>query len=177
MNHELVMHAYGRVRRIDFSPIRMKLALNESGTSWNKESIEEAELMYIAYLSIVIAYKDTEIDLAPPSIADDFWHQHILDTRKYFADCQELFGGYLHHYPYFGLLGPDDAKALVAAGQKMKELVAMHFADLQLFKSAVARFTSDGSRSCQGSCSSCKGCRSCKDIFVRVSNPSSVELQ
>ena len=39
--------------------------------------------------------------LAPPPRVDRVWHAHILDTRRYHADCARLFGGYLHHDPAF----------------------------------------------------------------------------
>ncbi|MFM6129989.1 MAG: hypothetical protein ACKPBV_14885 [Sphaerospermopsis kisseleviana] len=39
---------------------------------------------------------------------DDYWHNHILDTRKYAEDCDLIFGFFLHHYPYFGLPGEED---------------------------------------------------------------------
>jgi hypothetical protein len=42
-------------------------------------------------------YPDTML-VGSPEI-DDIWHQHVLDTRKYHADCQHLFGFYLHHVP------------------------------------------------------------------------------
>src|ERR1700722_2582348 len=31
---------------------------------------------------------------------DQFWHQHILDTAKYAADCNALFGRMIHHDPH-----------------------------------------------------------------------------
>jgi uncharacterized membrane protein YgcG len=31
---------------------------------------------------------------------DQFWHQHILDTAKYAADCKALFGRMIHHNPH-----------------------------------------------------------------------------
>ena len=30
---------------------------------------------------------------------DEFWHQHILDTRKYRDDCENIFGHYMDHTP------------------------------------------------------------------------------
>lgn len=38
-----------------------------------------------------------------------FWHYHILDTRAYHKDCDTVFGHYLHHFPYFGMRGEQDA--------------------------------------------------------------------
>ncbi len=42
----------------------------------------------------------------PPSIEiDEFWHNHILHTKKYHDDCIEIFGEYLHHHPHHGMKG------------------------------------------------------------------------
>ena len=45
-------------------------------------------------------------------IMDNMWHFHILDTRAYVKDCDAVFGHYLHHYPYFGMRGEQDAANL-----------------------------------------------------------------
>lgn len=45
-------------------------------------------------------------------LVDDMWHSHILDTRAYHDDCDRILGRYLHHFPYFGMRGEDDAQAL-----------------------------------------------------------------
>lgn len=37
--------------------------------------------------------------ICPLDGADDLWHAHILDTRRYHDDCQAIFGRYLHHMP------------------------------------------------------------------------------
>jgi hypothetical protein len=43
------------------------------------------------------------------------WHRHILDTRAYAEDCERIFGGFMHHFPYFGMRGDADAEALADA--------------------------------------------------------------
>lgn len=37
--------------------------------------------------------------IAPPAIADEALHVHMLNSRRYFTDCQSVFGKYLHHNP------------------------------------------------------------------------------
>lgn len=38
--------------------------------------------------------------LVPSSKAmDDFWHEHILDTKLYAKDCDRILGFFLHHQP------------------------------------------------------------------------------
>jgi hypothetical protein len=63
----------------------------------------------------------------PTHEIDEFWHQHILDTLKYVDDCQYVFGYFLHHYPYFGLRGAEDAQALADSFEKTRALFIEHF--------------------------------------------------
>lgn len=35
----------------------------------------------------------------PPQLIDIVWHTHIIFTSKYFKDCKQIFGFYLHHLP------------------------------------------------------------------------------
>jgi hypothetical protein len=48
---------------------------------------------------------------------------------KYAADCEATFGRFLHHFPYLGLRGEDDAKALDDAFAQMQALHAREFGD------------------------------------------------
>lgn len=58
---------------------------------------------------------------------DIFWHYHILDTAKYAEDCNEIFGYFLHHYPYFGMNGKQDALNLNNAFEETQILYKDHF--------------------------------------------------
>ncbi|HSW20197.1 MAG TPA: hypothetical protein VLJ86_23450, partial [Ramlibacter sp.] len=60
---------------------------------------------------------------------DRFWHMHILDTRKYAADCEASFGHFVHHFPYLGLRGEEDAQALQAAFLQMQALYVQEFGE------------------------------------------------
>jgi hypothetical protein len=153
----LISQALINVNKIDLSAIRFKLSHVEHGSGWNDEKIHEAELLYRAYLSLLIVYKGSDSALAPPSLADDFWHQHILDTRKYMADCNILFGEYLHHFPYFGLRGAEDEEALRRSSTLIHGLLAKYFLPLPEFKIIAEKFSAPSDCSnCGGSCSSCK---------------------
>lgn len=79
---------------------------------WDPKVLEEVYMEYIKYIALVKSLKDFNIDfsIVPNKYIDIFWHEHILDSRAYFEDCQEIFGEYLHHNPYFGLRGEDDNK-------------------------------------------------------------------
>jgi hypothetical protein len=90
---------------LDLEPIAYKVCTDEG---WDLAEIDVAELEYRALLHAVRHYPGVE--LAPSKRVDVFWHHHILDTEKYIADCHRLFGRYIHHYPYSGLLGDNDAR-------------------------------------------------------------------
>jgi hypothetical protein len=64
---------------------------------------------------------------APLFDVDIFWHYHILDTLKYAADCENVFGYFLHHFPYVGLRGADDEELHHQAGARMQELYESTF--------------------------------------------------
>ena len=110
---------------LDLGPIKFKLMDPQEGQGWTRERVEHLELEYKRYLTLV-AKHPLEV-IAPDKDVDRFWHAHILDTRKYFADCERVFGGYLHHFPYFGMRGAEDAAALARAGERARELYAAEF--------------------------------------------------
>lgn len=114
--------ALARVETLDFTMLKHKLG-EEKG--WSPEHQSEVENLYRRFLALNIVYPDRKI--CPTGPVDEFWHAHILDTRAYEADCNFLFGQYLHHFPYFGMRGPDDFAELQAAFDQSKELFIRHF--------------------------------------------------
>lgn len=93
------------VSKWDFSLTKQKLQESDYA-GWTEERTEKAEENYKRYLSVTKALDGYQ--LVPNGDIDRFWHEHILDTRRYVQDCAELFGGFLHHYPYFGMRGETD---------------------------------------------------------------------
>jgi hypothetical protein len=71
---------------------------------WSYERAVTAKNEYVRFLTLLqmrpkfmlVPWLDTEgrDDL------DQFWHQHILDTKKYANDCEVLFGKMIHHNPH-----------------------------------------------------------------------------
>lgn len=90
----------------DFSLMRIKMQ-EPSHAGWNLERIDTAIEDYRRYMAITKALGGYQ--LVPNGEIDRIWHEHILDTRQYAADCTELFGGFLHHYPYFGMRNESDS--------------------------------------------------------------------
>jgi hypothetical protein len=48
---------------------------------------------------------------------------------KYAADCDAVFGYFLHHFPYVGMRGKDDEKALERMGGRMREVYEETFGE------------------------------------------------
>lgn len=79
-----VLEAFARGQKLNFTQICFKLANDREGETWSDTDIETAQLLYVRYLALLLAYRGQPITtLAPPFLADKFWHQHILDTRNY----------------------------------------------------------------------------------------------
>jgi hypothetical protein len=91
---------------LDLECIAYKVCRDER---WNVDYVDRVELNYRAFLQLVRNAGSAD-SVAPTMEVDIFWHHHILDTYKYHRDCQNLFGNYLHHYPYSGIFGDDDRK-------------------------------------------------------------------
>lgn len=85
----------------DFSMIINKMVKH---LGWKQKEAEAACSLYRNFLFLHKKYGH-EHSLPPSEEIDEFWHNHILDTKKYRQDCQVIFGRYLDHYPYFGIDG------------------------------------------------------------------------
>ena len=115
------------IEALDLGPVKFKLMDPQEGEGWTRQLVEHMEMRYKRYLTLVAKYPHEAI--APDKDVDKFWHAHILDTRKYIDDCESVFGFYLHHFPYFGMRGAEDAAALERAGERTRELYAAEFGE------------------------------------------------
>jgi hypothetical protein len=115
------------IEALDLEMIKMKLQDNEEGPGWSRTLCDEAEVEYKRFLALKRLYPEKEV--VPNKVIDQFWHQHILDTEKYAKDCELLFGRFIHHYPYFGMNGAEDAQNLVDAFDETKRIYKRHFGE------------------------------------------------
>ncbi|KQW88587.1 hypothetical protein ASC94_24595 [Massilia sp. Root418] len=115
------------IAELDLEPIKVKLMHEESGEGWSLERANAIEFEYRRFL--ILMKKFPHEQTAPLMDVDTFWHYHILDTMKYAADCEAVFGYFLHHFPYIGLRGEDDAAAHHRVGERMKELYEATFGE------------------------------------------------
>src|SRR5580704_18061394 len=114
--------ALDRVSQLDFTMLRRKMTEEQN---WTSEFCEEVESLYRKFLALNARYPDRKI--CPTGPIDTFWHAHILDTRAYARDCELVLGDYLHHFPYFGMRGPDDQAQLEKAFHESVEMFIIHF--------------------------------------------------
>ena len=111
---------------IDLSSINFKL-FHEDPELWTESRINQINKNYYQFLAIHKHFPNTII--VPTILLDTYWHQHILDTKKYAADCNRIFGKMLHHDPYFGLLGDKDREANRAAFDETCQLWLVCFGE------------------------------------------------
>ena len=131
------------IARLDMEMVKMKMGEPQEGIGWNNEQVEDAEIEYKRYLMLCRKYPYPNYSIVPNKIMDTMWHYHILDTRAYVRDSDLIFGGYFHHYPYFGLRGEEDEKQLKASFEQTKVYYE------NLFGEPMAR---DGESKCWHDC-------------------------
>lgn len=120
-------HMVEAIFALDLDPIKVKLMDKKEGQGWTRAQADRYALEYRRFLALLARFPDEPI--APDTNVDKFWHGHILDTMKYAADCDRVFGCFLHHFPYFGMRGEDDAAALDDAFRNMQRLYRQEFGD------------------------------------------------
>src|SRR5712664_4303926 len=122
------------IQALDLDPIKVKLMDPEEGQGWSREYVDQMAIEYKRFLTLSVKYPQETI--APSKNVDKFWHGHILDTMKYAEDCEQVFGYFLHPFPYFGMRGADDAAALAEAGRQTALLYEQQFGESMSAKPA-----------------------------------------
>jgi hypothetical protein len=82
---------------------------------WTEEDATHCARLYKNFLFLF--KKHFPEPLVPTRHIDEFWHNHILYTKKYTEDCLNIFGHYLHHEP----AGEGDSVELVEQFLKTKQ--------------------------------------------------------
>lgn len=119
--------SFQAIADLDLEPIKVKLMHEESGEGWSLEQANAVEFEYRRFLYLMKTFPHEQT--APLMDVDIFWHYHILDTMKYAADCEAVFGYFLHHFPYIGLRGEDDEQVHHRVGERMRELYEATFGE------------------------------------------------
>lgn len=114
------------IDELDLDPIKVKL-MSEEGEGWSVQQVNTVEKWYKRFLALCLWHLSKPI--VPTKAIDTFWHYHILDTMKYAEDCQNVFGYFLHHFPYFGMRGDEDDQARVVAFRESERLFFEMFSE------------------------------------------------
>ena len=106
--------------------------------------------LYRCFLKLCVLHPGATI--VPTRQLDHVWHTHMLDTAKYRADCDWVFGFFLDHFPYFGFRGEADRRAWREDFARTRRLFSEHFnVDIGGQPAASAcRNHGDGSGCCVG---------------------------
>jgi len=115
------------IAALDLDPIKVKLMHKESGEGWSLELANKVEFEYRRFLHLLKLFPNEPV--APRFDVDIFWHYHILHTMKYAADCDQIFGYFLHHNPYSELAGKDDEAGHHRTGARTQELYKATFGE------------------------------------------------
>lgn len=89
---------------LDLTQVKRKMMCPApEGHGWTQDQADEAEKWYRRFLEVSLRYPEHRV--VPNLAIDMMWHQHILDTKAYARDCEEIFGEFMHHHPYYGMNG------------------------------------------------------------------------
>jgi len=128
--HQTTTKSVGELKRLleelDLGCIKFKLMDSDEGPGWSREKADEIEVEYKRFLYLCVT---TGRSIIPTGDIDEFWHKHILDTQKYQEDCERVFGFFLHHFPYIGMRGPEDAENLKSLFAETKDIYQEAFGE------------------------------------------------
>lgn len=129
------------IDQLNFDSIRARLMHKESGEGWSLKQTVAVEFEYRRFLCLMKLFPRAQV--APVLEVDVFWHYHILDTEKYAADCEQIFGYFLHHVPSIETNDADDLAAHQRNGARMQELYAATYIKADLRKNEASENTTD----------------------------------
>jgi uncharacterized membrane protein YgcG len=115
----------------DLSAVRRKL----TDAGWSKERWNTALLDYFRFLYLIGKYPNETI-VPWTADLDEVWHAHILDTKQYAADCERIFGRFIHHHPDLQKVADGDALSLKG---RTRDLFSHQFASSGRERSSVAK--------------------------------------
>ena len=140
-----------QIDALDLEPIVFKLMHPEPGeTALSLAEADQDVALYRCFLKLCALHPSAAI--VPTRQLDRVWHTHMLDTTKYRADCEQAFGFFLDHFPYFGFRGDEDRRAWEQDFAHTRRLFRQHFgAEIGGQPAASAcRNHGDGSDCCVG---------------------------
>ena len=119
------------IQSLDLDAVKVRIMDAELGEGWTREYADSIEAAYKTYLTMLVKHPDDAEDILLSKDVDEFWHTHILQTRKYAEDCQSVFGNFLHHEPHVGERTAADLEKRAAMAERTRGLYAREFGDAQ----------------------------------------------
>lgn len=117
--NEIQAQVWNKIETLDLDPIKCKLMDPDEGIGWSRGLTDIVESQYRQFLKLTALGVGV---IVPTKLIDQFWHAHILDTRKYAEDCDQVFGYFLHHFPYLGMRGEQDRRNLEISFRSTQKL-------------------------------------------------------
>jgi hypothetical protein len=93
-----------------------QLIKNKEITRIEGEQIEKEFLQF----AVLAGLSDTAV--SPSDVADEYWHQFILNTQLYIPWCQRHYGRFIHHCPT-----PRKDLEPLGIPQRTRQLYQMYF--------------------------------------------------
>lgn len=121
-------HLPEKIRNLDLGAIKFKLLYEDSEVDWSEKRVDEVEAEYRRFLAL--ADEGNGRPTSPSRNIDVFWHQHILDTEKYYNDMMLVFGHMMHHFPYLGSRSEEDQELLYEAYRDTRKRYLDKFGEL-----------------------------------------------
>lgn len=88
-----------QILAIDLSGVKAKMRYRKGWWWCWRNDLDKIENEYREFLYLIATNPGkTVVPWSQP--LDDFWHEHILDTRKYRKDCEAVIGRFVEHNPH-----------------------------------------------------------------------------
>jgi hypothetical protein len=109
-----------KISNLDLKLAKEKLKEKKSWwwNLWN--DVDKLELEYKQFLYLILANPGKTVVPWSQNM-DDLWHEHILDTKKYKKDCEEIFGKFVDHNPHLPIGTPEQTKAFSETKEMYRE--------------------------------------------------------
>lgn len=147
----MIADTWAKILAIDLVPVREKFLSRKSWwwRLWHSSEMLETEAEYRQFLYLIATNPGKTIVPWSQKL-DDFWHEHILDTRKYEEDCQKIFGQFIHHNPHL----PKGTVEHSKAAKETREIYRESFTNTTVFIDAGCSIMPIVFSSCGSNCSS-----------------------
>jgi hypothetical protein len=90
---------WNKIVGLNLKSVRNKFSAKKSWWWHLGHDPARIEAEYRQFLFLLATHPDATLVPWSPDL-DDFWHQHILDTPKYAADCDAFADRLIHHPPH-----------------------------------------------------------------------------